>query len=72
MISNAKLKRVLEDWVIDNGTYKIVALFITLSLWVFIFEKQIAVVSKTVKMDFILARRADLIILKPFFLLPPL
>lgn len=50
-----KIKHWIMDWVIDNGTYKVVALFITLSLWVFIFEKQIAVISKSVKLDFIMA-----------------
>ncbi|MGE3975348.1 MAG: hypothetical protein AB7F59_12560 [Bdellovibrionales bacterium] len=55
MKTSEKFKIFLADWVIDNGTYKVVALFITLSLWVFIFEKQIAVVSKSVKLDFILA-----------------
>jgi YbbR domain-containing protein len=55
VISMEQFKNWLTDWVIDNGTYKIVALFITLSLWVFIFEKQIAVVSKSIKVEFILA-----------------
>ncbi len=42
-------------FVVDNGTYKLVALFITLSLWVFIFERQISVSTKNVKLDFLLA-----------------
>jgi hypothetical protein len=40
--------------IVDNGTYKMVALFITLSLWVFIFERQEMVRTKVLELDFIL------------------
>jgi hypothetical protein len=40
--------------ITHNGTYKLVALFITLSLWVFIFERQEMVRTKVLDLDFIL------------------
>jgi YbbR domain-containing protein len=47
--------RTVAGWMVENGTYKLVALFITLSLWVFIFERQVSVSTKNLKLDFLLA-----------------
>ncbi len=46
---------VSKQYIVENGTYKLVALFITLSLWVFIFERQVSVYAKSLKLDFLLA-----------------
>lgn len=46
--------RWLAGLIINNGTYKMVALFITLSLWVFIFERQEMVRTRVLDLDFIL------------------
>jgi len=45
----------LKEFIFENGTYKLVALFITLSLWVFIFERQVSTISKSVQLEFELA-----------------
>lgn len=47
--------KLIGEMIIENGTYKLVALFITLSLWVFIFERQVSVYTKSLKLDFLLA-----------------
>ena len=47
-------KPILE-FIADNGTYKLVALFITLSLWVFIFERQVSIYTKNVRLEYLLA-----------------
>jgi len=47
--------KAVITFIIDNGTYKLVALFITLSLWVFIFERQVSISTKSLKLDFLLA-----------------
>jgi YbbR domain-containing protein len=46
--------RSLFAFITHNGTYKMVALFITLSLWVFIFERQEMVRTRVLDLDFIL------------------
>lgn len=43
-----------REVVLENGTYKIVALFVTLSLWVFIFERHEDTMSKTLHLEYLL------------------
>lgn len=47
-------ERNWKSWITENGSYKLVALFVTLILWVTILGRGDIVMTKEVKLDFIL------------------
>jgi YbbR domain-containing protein len=47
-------ERNWKSWITDNGSYKLVALFVTLILWVTILGRGDIVMTKEVALDFIL------------------
>src|SRR4051812_1059123 len=46
--------RFFKEWVFENGSYKLVALFVTLILWVTILGRRDFVLSKDVDIEFII------------------
>jgi hypothetical protein len=48
--------RSLKDWLFENGSYKILALFVTLILWVTILGRRDFILSKEVDIEFLLPR----------------
>ena len=57
--SNEKA-RVLKETILDNASYKLVALFISLILWLSILGRRDFVVSKEVEVDFITSSQYSL------------
>lgn len=49
------MKAIFKEWVYENGSYKLVALFITLILWVSVLGRKETTVAKEVPMQFISA-----------------
>jgi YbbR domain-containing protein len=47
------MKELFRDWIYDNGSYKLVALFITLILWVSVLGRKETTVSKEIPLRFI-------------------
>lgn len=45
-----------KSWVVENGSYKLVALFVTLILWVTILGRRDFVLSKEVDLEFLLPK----------------
>lgn len=45
-----------KEWVLENGSYKLVALFVTLILWVTILGRRDFVLSKEMDIEFLLPR----------------
>ncbi len=45
-----------KSWIFDNGSYKLVALFVTLILWVTILGRRDFVLSKEMDIEFLLPR----------------
>ena len=50
------LSREWKNWVFENGSYKLVALFVTLILWVTILGRRDFVLSKDMDVEFLLPR----------------
>ena len=48
--------REWKNWVLENGSYKLVALFVTLILWVTILGRRDFVLSKEMDIEFLLPR----------------
>ena len=51
-----KTKSEWKSWVLENGSYKLVALFVTLILWVTILGRRDFVLSKEVDLEFLLPK----------------
>jgi YbbR domain-containing protein len=49
-------ERDWKSWITDNGSYKLVALFVTLILWVTILGRGDIVMNKDVALEFLLPR----------------
>lgn len=45
-----------KNWILENGSYKLVALFVTLILWVTILGRRDFVLSKDMDLEFLLPR----------------
>lgn len=46
--------RIVKDWIFENGSYKLVALFVTLILWVTILGRRDFVLSKEMDVQFMM------------------
>lgn len=53
-----------KSWILENGSYKLVALFVTLILWVTILGRRDFVLSKEVDLEFLLPK--NLVIAEQF------
>lgn len=51
-----RAERDWKNWITDNGSYKLVALFVTLILWVTILGRGDIVLSKDIGLEFLLPR----------------
>ncbi len=51
-----KTERDWKNWITENGSYKLVALFVTLILWVTILGRGDIVMTKEVALEFLLPR----------------
>lgn len=50
----------LRDWILENGSYKLVALFVTLILWITILGRRDFVLTKEMQIEFLLPRQVTL------------
>jgi YbbR domain-containing protein len=62
MADNGSMKKTTnqshswKDWILENGSYKLVALFVTLILWVTILGRRDFTLSKDMDIEFLLPR----------------